>query len=196
MVALSLAYSDPPKDKPWVLLAVPMVAGLIVLRRWPVIGLMLIVAGAVGHHVRQATSVEPIDLAVPFALFTLANTDGLRRAAKIACVVLLLGVVALTLAQPSKVGIGPDGVRAGPTVKVDLVPVIPIDSVKRLAPKSDRAAVAEPNTVQRTLEALWRAAGLVLLLGFAYLLGDNVRARRLHLATLEQRAADLEREQR
>ncbi len=46
---------------------------------------------------------------------------------------------------------------------------------------------------------LWSAASqaypMLLVLTLAYVLGDGVRTRRIHLGTVEQRAADLEREQ-
>ncbi len=44
--------------------------------------------------------------------------------------------------------------------------------------------------------AVGQAILVVLVLGLAFAVGDNVRRRRLHVRTLETRAADLEREQR
>jgi signal transduction histidine kinase len=54
--------------------------------------------------------------------------------------------------------------------------------------------------LEAVIDGAWRQAALsaaavpVLLLGIAWAIGDNARTRRRHLATLEQRAADLRRE--
>jgi signal transduction histidine kinase len=164
-----------------------------VRRRWPLAALLLAIAGAVGHHMSKSAAVEPLDLVVPIALFALANADQARRRAAVTFAVMMIGIGALSVLQPFLRDADTTVVKA---VKTDrsasaagTVPVVPIGPPERLAVHDPKGVTSE------ALSGLWRGAGLMFLLGFAYLLGANMRGRRIHLRTLEQRATDLEREQ-
>lgn len=180
LTALSVALSDsdvPEIDSSWWVLTVPVVLGLVVRRRWPLAAVVLTVVGVLGHHLVDPGAAEPIDLAVPVALFTLANADRLRRTAAVTFGLMLVGVTVMSLAGPYK-NVGDLNLRVDAIVAVPVPPPAHVSDTSKLVMGG------------------WRAVALMLVLGFAYLLGDHLRARRVHLQMLEQRAADLEREQR
>ncbi|MEV6344256.1 histidine kinase [Actinoplanes sp. NPDC051851] len=193
LTVLTLSYADSDKDGPWLVFAVPMVLGLLVRRPWPLAALIMTVVGALGHHLTDFSGAEPLDLAVPITLFTLADADHLRRTATRAFAVLIALVVLLSVPQPF---LHPEKAtsvaRTERVLKRNALPVLPIGPVARAVEPPDE--VEETST--RIFATVWRSAGLIFLLGFAFLLGANTRGRRLHLRTLEQRATDLEREQR
>ncbi|MBW6439819.1 hypothetical protein KZ829_39445 [Actinoplanes hulinensis] len=165
----------------WGLFATIMVASLLLARHRPLLALVLSVAGTALLHLPEPTGVDPLDLAVPVALFALAAAERPRRVGAIACGLLLAGIGAASLAGPVARA---DAVRPPDTHAVAI----------RVEKPTGRVVVetAEPHWSDR----LWESSGLMLALAAAYLLGDNLRGRRLHLRTLERRAADLEREQR
>ena len=177
LTALSVAYSDgPERESSWWILTAPLVLGVVVRRRWPLAAVVLTVAGALGHHVVAPGSAQPIDLAVPVALFTLANTDRLHRTAAVTFGLLMAVVTLMSLVSPHEK-------QPLINVRVDAFRAVPVPPPAQL---SDMAIV---------VAGFWRAVALILVLGFAYLLGDHLRARRVHSEMLEQRATDLEREQ-
>jgi signal transduction histidine kinase len=175
LTALSVVNSDGPEmESSWWGFTVPLVLGIVVRRRWPLAAVILTVVGAAGHHL--ASTAEPIDLAVPVALFTLANAAHPRRVAGVTFGCLLLGVTLMCLTGPYK--------RQA------------LFDVRSENFRAVRVPPEQMSDMASLIEGCWRAVPLMLVLGFAYLLGDHLRARRVHLETLEQRAADLEREQR
>jgi signal transduction histidine kinase len=172
--AVSAAQSD-SIDLRWWVFAVPIVAGLLIQRRWPLAAVMLTVAGALGHHLPTPRAADLLDLAVPITLYTLAGADRPRRTAATTFGVLLAVAAGLSLLRPLlPVSMTPADET---NIRVEAVP----------AP----AGVTEAMT-----HGLVRGLGVLLVLTVAYMLGENTRGRRAHLHTLEQRAADLEREQR
>ncbi|HWS33380.1 MAG TPA: histidine kinase [Actinoplanes sp.] len=166
-------------DGRWWLFTLLMVVGLVIARIRPLTAVLLTAAGSAGHHLPEQTGTEAIDLAVPIALLLLAASDVRRRTATGVCLVMLAIVAAASMLQPEDIG----------------------DSLR--APDSSEAAVhvrqapAPPGvSLEESLaHRLWDSSGNLFALAAAYLLGDNMRRRRLHLHTLERRAADLEREQ-
>jgi signal transduction histidine kinase len=112
----------------------------------------------------------PTELAAAITLCTLAAVTGSRRVGMAA---LFGGLAALYLAEVGVV------LRFG-------------------MPGAGQAGLADaglsPWRPEVLHTALTAAAGPALGLGTAWAVGDAARTRRLHLATLEQRAADLERE--
>ena len=145
-----------------------------------------------------ASALEPLDLAVPLTLYTVATTAGhvvhghRPRAALLA--------TALVSASPRDHAAGRrrfdterDGDhRAGPAKDQSRCGSRgrgrrPDD------PHAGPTSCAAPGGLLST--ALGRAVGVMLILGLAFAMGDGVRSRRAHLRTMEKRAADLEREQ-
>ncbi|MBF9135464.1 sensor histidine kinase [Plantactinospora sp. S1510] len=184
LVVVSVEQGD-NKGLQWWLFTVPMVAGLLVGRRWPVPAAILAGVGVLGHHLPYAMAAEPLDLAVPLSLFTVAYGDRPRRTVTAAFATALCGALALSVLQP----------------------VLPTRTPQSLAPAGSipvtaTGPIAKPvpfpkaSLSQLMVAALWQSVGVLLVLALAYLLGANLRGRRIHLHTLERRAADLEREQR
>src|SRR6266851_6782156 len=161
----------------WWGFAVLCALGIMLRRRWPLAAVGLAAAGSAGHLPGSAFPAMPLDLALPIALYTLAVRARSPWHSRVATGVLVLGAyVVNTLVEllpdgwpwPFTPGPGWDGVVTGKLVKSAM-------SV---------ASVAAEHTVF--------GSGMVLVLAFA--LGEATRLRRAHVAVLEQRAADLERE--
>ena len=166
-------------DDEWWLFTVVMVAGLLLCRHRPLAAVVLTTAGALGHHLPELSELDVLDLAVPIALFALAAAERPRRIAAITCGVLLAGAATLSVLRPFSVDDASSyAARSVVIMRADGTRIVVDEQVR-------------PNVAQ----ALWQSSGLLLALALPYLLGVNLRTRRLHLRTLERRAADLEREQ-
>lgn len=175
-----------PADTGWWVLAGLIVAGLLIRQPRPLVALVLVCAGTCGHLLMQ-TKFELLDLALPLMMYTVAAAARNRRAA-----VAVLGVVMVLTYGATLAGrmiAEQQEMRSAKLAKVQSEQVageVPPGKVVR--------AVAAPwagtliDTSQAVLE-MW------LLLVAAYAVGDGVRSRRAHLAAVEQRTADLAREQ-
>ncbi len=150
----------------WWLFGALCVAGLVLQRRWPLPALVLCAVGATAHLLDQSFKTLPIDLSVVIVLYTFAATAR-RWVAWTAVTVLAVGAY---------------------TVAV----------VRQIAADSGAAAMKGLSTVEPLGSVLYTIATQMfsteLLLVLAFALGTAARTRRAHLRTLEQRAADLERE--
>ncbi|MDI6101060.1 histidine kinase [Actinoplanes sp. NEAU-A12] len=168
-------------DDSWWPFTVLMVVGLVLCRHRPLAAVVLTFAGALGHQLPETSELQALDLAVPIAVFMLAAAERpRRRTAAITCGVLLAGVAALSTARP------PEGDDTFPH-SINNAVAVDADGTRVVVVDERRPDLGE---------ALWRSSGLLLALALPYLLGANLRGRRIHLRTLEKRAADLEREQR
>jgi signal transduction histidine kinase len=155
----------------WWLAAVPAVLALLIHRRRPLPAFLLAAASASAHLLDPGMPQLPIDLAAVITLYTLASLTRSRRTGAVAFAVALAVLYGLCLA--TALGIGQPGTGHG----------------------KQAALLASPWQSGLLLAALSSAAVPALLLGVAWAAGDNTRTRRQYLTTLEQRAADLEREQ-
>lgn len=152
-----------------------LVAGLLIRRFWPVPALALAGVGAAGHHLDLARTyladrslgTQPIDAAVLIILFFIAADARTRRRPALAFVLVAVGAYATYAAEIV--------LHANP-------PDVP-------GPVVDRGLWA----LSAPIPGVFPAMMAILI---ALLLGEGVRRRRIHLATVRQRAADLEREQR
>lgn len=146
------------------------VLGIMVRRRWPLAAVGLAAAGSAGHLVASAFPVMPLDLAVPVTLYVLAVRARSPWHSRVVTGLLVLAAYAVNTLDE----MFPDGwLFAG-----DRIGAVPWDYAR------PAMYVAAEHTVF--------GAGLVLVLASA--LGEGARLRRAHVAVLEQRAADLERE--
>jgi signal transduction histidine kinase len=154
----------------WWLAAVPAIVGLLIQRRRPLPAFGLAAASATAHMFETNLPLLPMDLAAIITLYTLASLTRSRRVGVLAGLVALIGLCAI------RVGIygGAIGLarlpRRGPFPDVDFPWAAGLSN------------------------GLSSAAIPALLMGIAWAVGDNTRTRRIHLATLEQRATDLQRE--
>ncbi|GAA2851397.1 hypothetical protein Acy02nite_34900 [Actinoplanes cyaneus] len=176
-----------PVDAAWWLLAAPVVAGLLVRRSRPLLALALTAIGTTGHLLLQ-TKFQLLDLALPLVLYTVATVARHRRAATA-----LLGVVMLlTYAAmfTGRVRTDLTALRAGKAETTQVTGEKMPGKGKELVAVDTTGVWGEAliSTSQQVLE-MW------LLLVAAFAVGDGMRSRRAHLDTLEQRAADLAREQ-
>ena len=172
----------------WWLFSALLIAGLLVRRRWPLAALILAGAGAAGHRLDLnqtylaggGLAAQPIDLAVLIILFTLVSHARTRRASAIALGTVLVGAYAVACVavalHPNATGT-PAPVSAGGVDQLRWILTQPIASGGR--------------------EGMALSNQLIVLMSIvvAFVLGDSVRGRRDQVRTLEQRAADLEREQ-
>ncbi|MEU4619824.1 histidine kinase [Actinoplanes sp. NPDC023801] len=165
----------------WWVFTLFMVAGLLVCRHRPLLAVILTAIGSFGHHVPEPAGVEALDLTVLIALSALAAADRPRRVGAITCGFLMAAIAGVSLLGPTSAG--------------DRPAFNPDPRVVAVHPDRTPMMVAEPDE-EDVADRLAQSSGLLLVVAAAYLLGDNLRGRRIHLRTLERRAADLEREQR
>ncbi|MFI1990600.1 sensor histidine kinase [Actinoplanes sp. NPDC020271] len=175
-----------PVDIAWWLLAALIVAGLLIRRSRPLLALALTAAGTTGHLLLQ-TKFQLLDLALPLVLYTVATVARRRRVA-----VALLAVVMLltwTAMLTGRIRTDLADMRAAKADKMQVTePMKPGAGKAATVSTATTWANAAMDSSQAVLE-MW------LLLVAAFAVGDGMRSRRAHLATLEQRTADLAREQ-
>jgi signal transduction histidine kinase len=154
----------------WWLFTAVIAAGLLVQRRWPLPAFALVIAGAAGHQFDSRISAPLIDYAVPIVLYTLASLARNRW----------VPAAALLLAMAGNYGIGLYS------------QVYPIEG----PPPPDKAGALAPIRLpDLLLTNADKSLELLMVMVLAVALGEVARARRARLAVVEQRAADLEREQ-
>ncbi|MBU2668065.1 sensor histidine kinase [Actinoplanes bogorensis] len=163
-----------PVGSAWWLFTAIVVAGLLIRQHRPVAALALIAAGSFGHLALQ-TKFSLLDLALPLALFSLAAAARRRRTAfAVLALVMVLTYLAMLAGrigvQESEKAAAKQAAVAGTATKVIPAGVL-------------------ADTGQAVLE-IW------LLSVAAFAVGDGLRSRRAHLAAVEQRTADLAREER
>jgi signal transduction histidine kinase len=154
----------------WWLLSLLIVTGLLIQHRWPPLALLLIGSGAIGHTLQAPFGVQPLDLAVPIVLYTVASLSTDRRTSIAALVAMLLGEYLLALCQ-------------------ELVPI-----TKAMTTAQMLATAFDQQLPTNLAAAASRSFQVMVVLMLAFALGDGARSRRAHLRTIEQRAADLERD--
>lgn len=177
-----------PAAGSWWLFAGLVLAGLLIRQHRPVPALVLTAVGAFGHLTIQ-TKFQLLDLALPLALYTVASVARNRR--------LALGVLGLIMVL---------------TYLAMFAGRIGYDAQQKAAVAQKQALTGEVSgqqvTPRRTtltstatsLDVLVDTSQAVLEMWLlsvaAFAVGDGVRSRRAHLAAVEQRTADLAREER
>jgi signal transduction histidine kinase len=161
------------------------VAGLLIRHRWPLPALGLTVTGAAGHAVAvsdwhaavQIGFPALIELAVPITLYTVASRGPSRRVSAAALLVLVAGEIAFGLV--TSISLGEMG--------------NPPSASANIPGSGDRTSSTLSGIRNKVIEPRMTE---LLALTLAYALGEGARSRQAHLRTLQQRAADAEREQR
>ena len=182
----------------WWIFSAVMVAGLLIQHRWPLPALLLTSIGATAHqlalgpHGLRVEFPALLDLAVPITLYTLASRTRSRRISMAALAVVVVAEIAVSLINPV---IASSDARADASQKM-------AEAAKLAAEQTPRSttAVEPPPTSLVSFSEIQNkfvkpGLSVLLALALAYALGDGNRNRRAHLRTLQQRAADLEREQ-
>ncbi|WP_250032542.1 sensor histidine kinase [Paractinoplanes maris] len=182
-----LERSGLPVGAAWWLLVGLIVAGVVIRRQRPLTALVLTGLGTFGHLVTQ-TKFQLIDLALPLVMYSVAAMARRRRVALV-----VLGVVMVLSYAAMFGGRLMDQRQAARNAKQAEQEVVRnggdrpvIKTVRVTAPPWIDVVV---DTSQAVLE-MW------LLLIAAFAVGDGMRSRRAHLAAVEERTADLAREQR
>ncbi|MFF5289878.1 sensor histidine kinase [Paractinoplanes globisporus] len=171
----------------WWLFSGLVLAGLVLRRQWPVPALSLVAAGTVGHLAIQ-TKFQLLDLALPLALYTVAATARRRRAA--------LVVLALTMTLTY---LGMLAGRVSIQDQQNAAMAAKQAQLKALAGKDPGAKIVSPTSaisVDILVDTSQSVLEMWLLSVAAFAIGDGIRSRRAHLAAVEQRNADLAREER
>ncbi|WIM93182.1 sensor histidine kinase [Actinoplanes oblitus] len=176
-----------PSGTAWWVLAGLVMAGLLIRQPRPVLALALTGAGAFGHLLMQ-TKFQLLDLALPLVVYTVAATVRRRRVALSVLLVVMLLTYAAMLG--GRVRTDSEALRNGKAQKVVMTTEAPDKAAKTMAvTPAEMWANAMIDSSQAVLE-LW------LLMVAAFAVGDGMRSRRAHLAAVEQRTADLAREER
>jgi signal transduction histidine kinase len=187
LLIASVKFIPPETNRWWLALAAPLVVALPMRRDWPVLAFGVAAIGAVVRHFDPHAVLDPLDLVVPLTLYTVASTGASRRRTAIVLATAILGTFAFSLYVVAR-DWGTPADQSIPYKK----PGDPDAAIYGKPP----AAPEPPPTVGSVLgQAFGRDLGAILVLGLAAAVGDGVRSRRAHLRSLEQRAADLEREQ-
>ncbi|MFE9689156.1 sensor histidine kinase [Micromonospora sp. NPDC005806] len=182
-----LKKNDLPADQLWWMFAALIVIGLLIRQHHPPLALVFAGAGTFGHLFIDA-KFQLLDLALPLVLYTVAAMARNRR--------LSLAVLALAmlLTYATMVGGRIYAERqefARKQVVQEQVEVASVGKVVRPAPlPAPVFSVDRLVNVGQSMTELW------LLLVAAFAVGDAMRSRRAHLAAVEQRTADLAREER
>jgi signal transduction histidine kinase len=161
----------------WWLFAVPCVAGLVLQHHRPLLAVILAGTGAGWHLLNPRLGALPIDLAAPITLYVLTTLARSRRTAWVVLGVLAAGAYLLTAVGQVLTDRAAQAHPVGPNVVL-----------------TKTVAVTPAIDLDLFASAARSAAGPLLVLGLAFAVGIATRTRRAHLATLEQRATDLERE--
>ena len=183
-----LARAGIPVDYSWWVFAGLAVAGVVIRRQSALTALVLTGVGTFGHLFLQ-TKFQLLDLALPLVMYTVATVARRRRMALVAlAVTMILTYLAMlgsriNFEQVQKEAVAQkqaQGIKAGQ----------PVELTKATTPAYGVITVhALIDTSQAVLE-MW------LLLVAAYAVGDGMRSRRAHLTAVEQRTADLARQER
>jgi signal transduction histidine kinase len=166
----------------WWLASLPAVVAIFLRHRWPVAATLMAAASTGLHLVDWKMSALPMDLAVLITMYALAGTARTRRTA----ITVLIALEALLYIEYVVTGMA--RAAAAPATG------------NRVAPATDRMAKVAHAAIRGdawpvVLDAAKGATIFALLLAATWAVADSTRTRRAHLATLETRAADLEREQ-
>jgi signal transduction histidine kinase len=167
----------------WWLAALPTVAAVFARHRRPATAMALAAAGTAGHLLTPALPHLPLDMVATVVLYTLASTARTRRVSVTALVAVQTGLFIFYSAVAFGVLGVVDALGVGVRGKYAVIALDP------------SSLFGQPSLQNPILQAAVQAAVPALLLGIAWSAGDNTRTRKAHLATLEARAADLEREQ-
>lgn len=167
----------------WWLTALPSAVAIVLRHRWPLTATLMAAASAGIHLLDADMPMLPMDLAVLVAVYTLAGSAGSRRSV----ITVLIGLEAFLYAAhlASWFGLTALGSAHDPRKIVD---------TERL--NKVMHAIQGGDLLPLFFNAAKTAAVPALLLAATWAVADSTRNRRAHLAVLQARAEDLEREQR
>jgi signal transduction histidine kinase len=202
-----------PLDHSWWVFAGLAIAGVLIRQQSALPALLLTGVGTCGHLLLQ-TKFQLLDLALPLVMYTVATVARKRRLALAAlALTMVLTYLAMLggrigLEQSQQSAIIEKQTRQG--VEQAQQAVKDAKQAQAAAEQTQQAAAAAqavnqvkpatpPNSgisVDLLAQSGQAILEMWLLLVAAYAVGDGMRSRRAHLAAVEQRTADLAREER
>ncbi|HEX6686228.1 MAG TPA: sensor histidine kinase [Candidatus Limnocylindrales bacterium] len=195
----------------WWIFATPLVVALIIRRRSPLAAVILAVTGSMALHLDPDVYLRPIDLAVPLTIYTLTATGRFRTsgwgtgsgriawrralaalAIAVFCVGMSIATQEILKAQrtPEPVYVMENYAKKALLEGRDSVKGFPVPDF------GNDLTLPLPTVAERVADGVTRSLSVMLVLALAFAIGDGVHSRRAHVQTLENRASDLEREQR
>ncbi|SDZ58824.1 Signal transduction histidine kinase [Asanoa ishikariensis] len=188
-----LARAGVPLDYIWWLCAALAIVGVALRRRNAVVALVLTAAGTAGHLLLQ-TKFQLLDLALPLVLYTLAAMSRRRR--------FVLGALAVTMILTylamlgSRVDMAHNQKAAAAAKQAQQALDGQEPTTPQRQPDETRMLANTAIPVGALVETGQAVLEMWLLLVAAYAVGDGIRTRRAHLVAIEQRTADLARQER
>ncbi|MFF5232726.1 sensor histidine kinase [Dactylosporangium sp. NPDC000521] len=159
----------------WSLAAIPSAVAIVLRHRWPLTATILAICAAVVHLLDPVLKSPPTDVAVLITMYALTSSEHRRQT-----------VLATLVATEALLFTGALVNGAGITPSL-------WDSFGRVSKVF--YAAAHGDAVPMVVRALQSAAVPALLLAATWAVADSARTRRLHVAVLQARTDDLEREQ-
>jgi signal transduction histidine kinase len=192
-----LTRSGLPADLAWWICAVLIVLGLLIRQSLPLPAFALVAAGSVGL-LAEVTKFELLSLALPLALYAVAAVARRRLSVVLLALTMLMTFAAMLggryhLEQQESASAGKQVEQVEQVEHVTKVGAAGQPVQKATKP------TAEPEPVfafDRLIDTGQDVMQMWLLLVAAFAFGDAMRSRRAHLAAVEQRTADLAREER
>jgi signal transduction histidine kinase len=155
----------------WWLIALPAAVAIVLRHRWPLAATLIAAASAGAHQIDMLFPRLPMDFAVLVTMYALAGTARSRRTSISVLVTLETALYAGCLA-------------------------LALNRGYRISPNGGKHPITFGSWQDNAVLAAAKDAALPgLLLAVAWAVADGARTRRAHLATLQARAEDLEREQ-
>ncbi|MEU7755528.1 histidine kinase [Micromonospora sp. NPDC049101] len=182
-----------PADHLWWMFAGLIVLGLLIRQQHPPVALVLTGAGVFGHLFSDA-KFQLLDLALPLVLYTVAAMGRNRRISLAVLAITMLLTYAAMLSgrihAEQQEFARVQQVTQEQVAQRQVEGALANDGVKRVLAPPSVFSVDRLVNVGQSVTELW------LLLVAAFAVGDAMRSRRAHLAAVEQRTADLAREER
>ncbi|MFI5889736.1 sensor histidine kinase [Actinoplanes sp. NPDC051513] len=186
-----LSKTGIPVTSGWWLFSGLVVAGLLIRQHRPVPALLLIATGTFGHLVLQ-TKFQLLDLALPLVLYTVASAArNRRRALAMLALTMILTYLAMLAGR-----IGIQDEQKAALAKKEAQAQLQSERAAPDVPRTKIASSAKTVPVDVLVDTSQSVLEIWLLSVAAFAVGDGMRSRRAHLAAVEQRNADLAREER
>ena len=182
------ARANLPTDYPWWLFTALIVVGVLLRQQRPVTALVLTGAGTFGHLAIE-TKFQLIDLALPLVLYSVAATARRRRFSLVALALTMLLTYAAMLGSRFH-SVEEKSAKSAKQFQEQ------VDLKTKIDLRDKLVVSAPPPWVENLVDTGQSVLEMWLLLFAAYAVGDGMRSRRAHLAAVEQRTADLAREER
>ncbi|MEV4656602.1 histidine kinase [Micromonospora sp. NPDC049301] len=178
-----------PAGPRWWMFAALIVLGLLIRQHHPPLALVLTGAGVFGHLFSDA-KFQLLGMALPLVLYTVAAMARNRRVS-LAVLALTMLLTYATMLSGRIHAEQQEFTQSGKQVAQRQVEGAP-------AKEGVKPALVPPSvfSVDRLVNVGQSVTELWLLLVAAFAVGDAMRSRRAHLAAVEQRTADLAREER